>query len=126
MRRVLSSAAVLILSAVLPGHAIEDGMRLEAEGVFLSGTYGNVPGGNPIEPHACISSSGGYGVDGIDIGGEWIAWFVSFDEAVCFTDSLRSARTTGVEFDIEFSIGYSPYEIIESDTLHMPVGLGVG
>ena len=57
--------------------------------------------------------------------GEWIAWYVGFNDAVCFTDSLRSARTTGVVLDLEFIIGTSPYDIIEIDTLRTVPGTGV-
>ncbi|MBD3160623.1 MAG: hypothetical protein GF346_00685 [Candidatus Eisenbacteria bacterium] len=125
MRKPVSAVAALLLVAALPctGHA--ETVRLEAEDVFINGITGNIAG-QPFEAHGCQSASGGYGVDGVDYAGEWIAWNVTFDDTVCFTDSLRSARTTDLEFDFEIQYGRSVYEILETDTLHTAPGAGVG
>ena len=122
-RRVLAALFLLsLLSGFAPIQA--QGILLEAEDFF---TYGNIPGGyRPIRVVSCSAASGGYGVDGIDVDGEYIKWKLELETSFCFVDSLRSAQTDGETRT--FAITFEPEALAgtsASDTLTTLPGRGV-
>ncbi len=118
---ILPAAALCLLS--LPGISGGEGFRIEAE---TYSNYGNISG-QGIAQHSCSGASNGYGVNGVDIAGEWISWQVTFDQRFCCTDSLRSAGSNGFvrQFDLIFQRADGG-EIVCTDSFYTPPGSGVG
>lgn len=98
----LAVGVPLLLAFLWLGVASGSSFRLEADMYQQAGDMG----GSPIHRVACGGAFNGYGVDGMDVPGDWISWTINVGERTCFVDSLRSQGATG--YQRQFAIIYTP------------------
>lgn len=82
---MIATAPVILLSYI----------RVEAETYASGGTYGNIGGRGIYPPASCSYASGGLGVDGLDLDGEWIMTSFELRSGLSFNTTLQSARSNG-------------------------------
>jgi hypothetical protein len=124
MNRTAAIVGIVLVLGAVPSLA-DDLLRLEAEDVFQYGTYGNA-GGQAITMKPCNGASNGYGVDGVDWAGDFIAWNQYTPTSVEVTFEMKSARTRGVIADYAIHFFDETFEMISADTVVTVPGSGVG
>ena len=123
MARHLHPAWVVLL-LLLPVSSFGTTQRIEAESYYV---FNEIAGcGLNIRVVPCTEASGGYGVDGVDCGGEWIKLHLTLGARTVFHTAVRSAGA--IDYVRTFRIDYltDPLEtLVARVTLVTVPGSGV-